>query len=57
MIRNVIEKKTANRLIISGALVKMLSKGEALCEVILIGRVVKGKNILENIKTKNSPVA
>ena len=41
----------------SGLFVKMLSINEALFAVILVGRVMGGKNILEHITSKKSLVA
>ena len=41
----------------SGSFVKMLSINEALFAVILVGRVISGKNILEYNKFKKSLVA
>ena len=41
----------------SGSFVKMLSISEAVCDVIHIGRVIIGKNILENNSSKKSLVA
>ena len=35
---------------------KILSINVAVCEVILEGRVIKGKNILEYIPSRNWPV-
>ena len=37
-------------------LAKILSINVAVCEVILEGRVIKGKNILEYIPSRNWPV-
>ena len=37
-------------------LVQILSISIAVLEIILVGRVINGKNILEYIISKNSPV-
>ena len=39
-----------------GSFVKILSISVAEFEVILVGREINGKNDLENIMSKNSPV-
>ena len=42
---------------LNGSFVKILSISEALCAVILVGRVISGKNNLEYKVSKNSLVA
>ena len=52
MIRNVIQKRQFIEGQ-SGSFAKMLSINEALFAVILVGRVMSGKNILEYNKSKS----
>ena len=56
MIRNVIQEKTADAFI-QRFICKKLSISEAVCDVIRVGRVIIGKNILENNSSKKSLVA